>query len=90
MFYRKITSRFKSDFKKIRHNEDIVKEVEEIIIMLEEWIPLPEKNKDHPLQWKYKWLRECHIKPDLLLVYQRSDTELTLYLLRLWSHSEIF
>jgi len=36
MFYRKITSRFKSDFKKIRHNEDIVKEVEEIIIMLEE------------------------------------------------------
>ncbi|WP_157679629.1 type II toxin-antitoxin system YafQ family toxin [Methylovulum psychrotolerans] len=28
-------------------------------------------------------MRECHIRPDLLLVYQRSDTELTLYLLRL-------
>ncbi|WP_407260327.1 type II toxin-antitoxin system mRNA interferase toxin, RelE/StbE family [Klebsiella pneumoniae] len=33
--------------------------------------------------------RECHIKPDLLLIYRKSDAD-TLRLARLGSHSELF
>jgi mRNA interferase YafQ len=33
--------------------------------------------------------RECHIKPDLLLIYKKSDQN-TLRLARLGSHSELF
>lgn len=46
--------------------------------------------KDHALIGNYIGLRECHIKPDLLLVYQIKDSELELYLAAIGSHSEIF
>ncbi|WQY56171.1 type II toxin-antitoxin system mRNA interferase toxin, RelE/StbE family [Helicobacter pylori] len=37
-----------------------------------------------------KDFRECHLKPDLLLVYQIKKQENTLFLVRLGSHSELF
>lgn len=48
---------------------------------------LSEKLKDHPLSGHWKPCRECHIKPDLLLVYDWEDE--TLILVRLGSHSEL-
>ncbi|WP_428346784.1 type II toxin-antitoxin system YafQ family toxin [Moraxella nonliquefaciens] len=50
--------------------------------------PLPPKYKDHDLIGNYKGFRECHIKPDLLLIYQKDDECLSLA--RLGSHSELF
>lgn len=41
---------------------------------------------DQPLDTRY---RECHVKPDLLLFYCKSDAD-TLRLARLGSHSELF
>ncbi|MDJ1226006.1 type II toxin-antitoxin system mRNA interferase toxin, RelE/StbE family [Escherichia coli] len=35
------------------------------------------------------YLQQCHIKPDLLLIYRKSDAD-TLRLARLGSHSELF
>ena len=52
-------------------------------------IPLPERYKDHPLHGNFEGSRECHIRPDLLLVYTLEGDEL-LRLERLGSHSEIF
>ena len=49
---------------------------------------LPEKYKDHSLSGNYVNFRECHLKPDWLLIY-KVDEE-TLYLTRLGSHSELF
>jgi len=49
---------------------------------------LPEKYKDHALTGDYFGFRECHVKPDVLLVYD-VDAEY-LYLVRLGSHSELF
>ena len=51
--------------------------------------PLPEKFKDHALTGEYTHHRECHLRPDLLLIYKLPDGH-TLRLVRLGSHSELF
>ena len=50
---------------------------------------LPERFHDHPLTGEYTNHRECHLKPDLLLIYKKPD-EQTLRLVRIGSHSELF
>ena len=50
---------------------------------------LPENNRDHALSGDWAGYRECHIKPDLLLIYRKPDAD-TLRLARLGSHSELF
>ncbi|MFG6360330.1 MAG: type II toxin-antitoxin system YafQ family toxin [Mailhella sp.] len=51
--------------------------------------PLEERHHDHLLTGDKKGYRDCHIKPDLLLIYQKPDLD-TLILIRLGSHAEIF
>jgi len=50
---------------------------------------LPIKYKDHSLTGNWKNYRECHIKPDLLLIYRKIDLDI-LSLVRIGSHSELF
>jgi mRNA interferase YafQ len=50
---------------------------------------LPENNRDHGLSGDWSGYRECHIKPDLLLIYRKPDAN-TLRLARLGSHSQLF
>jgi mRNA interferase YafQ len=50
---------------------------------------LPERFRDHPLTGEYTNHRECHLKPDLLLIYKKPDDS-TLRLVRIGSHSEVF
>jgi mRNA interferase YafQ len=51
--------------------------------------PLEPRHRDHDLSGDWQGYRECHIKPDLLLIYRKTDME-TLRLARLGSHSELF
>ena len=51
--------------------------------------PLPPANRDHALSGDWAGDRECHVKPDLLLIYDKPDPA-TLRLVRLGSHSELF
>lgn len=51
-------------------------------------IPLPERFHDHALVGEWKDHRDCHIRPDLVLIYRKPDDE-TLELVRLGSHSEL-
>jgi len=48
--------------------------------------------RDHDLSGDWNGYRECHIKPDLLLIYRKYDTHDggILRLARLGSHSELF
>ena len=49
---------------------------------------LEKKYRDHALKGEYAGFRDCHIKPDLILIYQvRGDS---LHLVRLGSHSKLF
>jgi mRNA interferase YafQ len=49
---------------------------------------LPTRYVDHPLAGEWKDHRDCHIRPDLILIYRKPDAE-SLELVRLGSHSEL-
>lgn len=51
---------------------------------------LHEKHRDHNLYGNYHNFRECHIEPDLLLIYFKSDETLVLVQQRTGSHSDLF
>lgn len=51
---------------------------------------LEPKYHDHALKGDYVGFRECHIKPDLLLIYQKQDDKLILYCFNVVSHGELF
>lgn len=50
--------------------------------------PLAEKYRDHALVGDWNEHRDCHVKPDLILIYRKSS-EGVLQLVRLGSHSEL-
>ena len=88
----KWTNAFRRDYKRISANHrhrDIEELLSEIVGSLAEDQPLHEKYRDHLLSGNWKEHRECHLKPDLLLIYKRPDQE-TLWLVRMGSHSDLF
>ena len=52
--------------------------------------PLPPEYRDHALIGNYQGVRECHIRPDWLLIYKINENVLVLELLRTGSHSDLF
>lgn len=62
----------------------------ELIDKLASGKPLPPKHHDHALSGNLQGARECHIKPDLLLIYETFDDILQLNALRVGSHSKLF
>lgn len=84
------TSRFKRDMKReIRGpNREILKnEFVAIVQRLANDEPLPVSLRDHPLKGEWKDFRDCHIKPDLVLIYRKTQNQLQL--VRIGSHSEL-
>ncbi len=80
---------FLRDLKRIKNSGiPIVGELKSVVALLRDDIPLPEKHHDHALKGNWVPSRECHIRPDVLLVYEKRPGELEL--LRLGSHSELF
>ena len=61
----------------------------EILADLSDDIPLPAKYQDHKLTGDWEGYRSCHIKPDLILNYEKMD-DIALRLVRLGTHSEIY
>jgi mRNA interferase YafQ len=51
--------------------------------------PLEKRYHDHDLTGDWVGHRECHLKPDLLLIYRLIGDD-TLIVVRLGSHSELF
>ncbi|MGA9070320.1 MAG: type II toxin-antitoxin system YafQ family toxin [Terracidiphilus sp.] len=51
--------------------------------------PLEQRLRDHDLSGDWSGYRECHVKPDLLLIYRKAEDN-SLRLARLGSHSELF
>lgn len=83
------TTKFRRDLKReMKTNPDIQELLKRVISDLLEGKLLPEKMKDHPLSGEWKDHRDCHVKPDLVLIYKADDDAVTL--VRLGSHSELF
>ncbi len=86
------TNAFRRDYKRIKatpRHKDIETLLSETVELLVEDNPLPEKRRDHALVGNWKNHRECHLKPDLLLIYKLPDT-LTLRLVRMGTHNDLF
>jgi mRNA interferase YafQ len=87
------SSAFKRDYKRAkatpRHSQDVDSLVSTVVALLLSDQVLPENIRDHALSGDWVGYRECHIKPDLLLIYRKPDAD-TLRLARLGSHSRLF
>ncbi|EAH7598100.1 type II toxin-antitoxin system YafQ family toxin [Campylobacter upsaliensis] len=82
------SKKFKKDFKKLSKDD---KEIcRKIVDKLADDEPLEPKYKDHALKGNYIGFRECHIKPDLLLIYRKNNDILELYLANLGNHNNVF
>lgn len=66
------------------------KDIENVVDILSTGKKLPQKYHDHSLWGECADYRECHIKPDLLLVYKINKNNLVLILVELSSHSNLF
>lgn len=90
MYKIEITNRFKQSIKKAKKsgiNTDIIYNV---VNMLSKGEKLPEKYKNHPLKGNLKGFYDCHILPDLVLVYKIKKEKLILLLFDIGSHSNLF
>lgn len=85
-----LSNQFKKDIVSARKRGLKLDQLYEVINMLTNGEVLPEKYHDHQLISNYQGFRECHIKPDWLLIYHINHEELELYLFRTGSHSDLF
>ena len=92
MLKAEFTGQFKKDYKKAVKRGCNPQKLMNIIQLLCEEKDLPPENRDHALvnSRNYKNMRECHIEPDWLLVYQISQEVLILKLIRTGTHSDLF
>lgn len=82
------TSQFKKDIKKqIKKGKDPDKLTSLIKLLIQD-DPLPQKYKDHALIGNWVGRRDCHIEPDWILIYKKTEDELLLE--RTGSHSDLF
>jgi mRNA interferase YafQ len=85
------TSRFRRDYKREkagRHGRHLDFELLEAVGLLSKDERLPRRYFDHPLSGEWSDHCDCHIRPDLILIYRKPD-ETSLELVRLGSHSEL-
>ena len=85
------TNQFKRDYKREsrgHHRPTLDVDLSTVLQLLVNDLRLPEWLRDHPLTGEWKDHRNCHIKPDLLLIYRLPDAQ-TLDLVRLGSHSQL-
>lgn len=88
MYTIEITNAFKKDLKKAQKRQLNIKLLKYVIQTLEQGKDLEPKYCDHKLTGNWADFRECHIKPDWLLIYRIADNTLTL--VRTGSHSDLF
>ena len=85
------TRRFKTAFKRVRKLNGFKEEIfKEVIESLSEGKKLKKERKDHQLTGNLKAFRECHLAPDILLIYQKDGKILVLTLVSVGNHSQLF
>lgn len=85
-----VSNKFKKDLIVASKRGFDLKLLNTVIQTLANGETLDPKYKDHPLIGNFVDFRECHIKPDWLLIYRIDDEELELYLFRTGTHSDLF
>lgn len=90
--YRIIWSKkFKKQFKKISRNVLFKRDdFEDIVDSLADSKELDHKHHDHQLKGDLRDYRECHIQPDVLLVYRKENKIMVIVFVKIGSHSDLF
>ena len=84
------TDQFKKDVKLAKKQNKDLNKLFEAIDILANGGTLEARYRDHSLTGNYQGVRECHIEPDWLLIYEIRNDVLVLMLYRLGGHSELF
>lgn len=84
------TSQFKRDYKRMKKRGLNMAELQIVLDKLCAEKPLEERHRDHALVGRYAGFRECHIRPDWLLVYAIDKDRLILVASRTGTHSDLF
>ncbi len=87
------TTKYKKDFKKLQKGSmGDVRLVVGVLDILREYgvNGIPIQMKPHKIKGKYKDDWECHIKPDLLIIWFQIESPKTIKLIRIGSHSDLF
>lgn len=84
------TTQFKRDYKKAKKRGFNMGELQAVLDALCAEEPLEERYRDHALVGDYAGFRECHVRPDWLLVYAINKDELILTASRTGTHSDLF
>lgn len=85
------STQFKHDLKREArglHRKALQQDFVQILTSLANDQLLAAKHRDHALSGDWKDHRDCHIRPDLILIYRKLNAEV-LQLIRLGSHSEL-
>ena len=90
MYQVKFTTAYKKSYKLMKKRGLDLSLLDEVVDLLRQGKQLDEKYRDHSLSGKFSGFRECHVKPDWLLVYLIENDVLTLTLVDTGSHSDIF
>lgn len=91
MYSVQLAKAYRKSLKKLAHSGNFdITEVDYLVHILAAGAWLDPIYDNHPLRGKYSGCFECHIKGDLLLIYASDDTEKTLTLVDIGSHSELF
>lgn len=85
------TRKFKRDYRREKSGQyarDLDERLKAVLDLLAEDKALPHNTFDHALTGNWSDHRDCHIRPDLVLIYRKTDDG-ALQLVRLGSHSEL-
>ena len=85
------TNAFKRDYKRVKatpKHRDLETLLRQVLQLLAADVPLSERNRDHSLSGEWKDHRDCHLKPDLILIYRKPNEDVV-QLVRLGSHSDL-
>jgi len=92
MYQLRITSQFKKDLKKLKKRKRDFELTTKVlrILQLKGSQGIPGRMKPHRLSGNYSDTWECHIKPDLLILWIQFETPEIIRLVRIGSHSQLF
>ena len=82
------TSQFKKDVKRMKRRGKEFREFKDVVERLAAEQRIDARYRDHALAGQYKGARECHIRPDWLLIYELTRDELVL--IRTGTHADLF
>ncbi|MCA9954449.1 MAG: type II toxin-antitoxin system YafQ family toxin [Anaerolineales bacterium] len=88
------SNRFKREYRLMQRRGKNMDKIKAVIRLLANDEALPPALRDHPLSGNFSGFRDCHIEPDWILVYQKTDDQtLELHELRLeatGTHADLF